>query len=219
MSGFHTLVVRGGWEGHDPIGCTDAVFNGLDGFDVTYADSFEVYESTRALQSFDLIVQCWSMGSLTREQETALVGAVEAGVGFAGWHGGVIGTCVANANYLRMVGGRFVWHPDGSQDYRVSIVPERQDDPIVAGLSDFDVHTEHYWVLSDSADRVLATSTQVPTPEDPWQVPASMPVAWTRLWGKGRVFVCTLGHCVADVTQSETSQMIRRGLAWAARKA
>lgn len=192
----------------------------LDGrYDFDIAESFDAYSSTDALLAYDLIVQCWSMGALSPDQEAALVGAVEAGVGFAGWHGGVIGTCVTNARYLRMVGGRFVWHPDGFQDYRVAIHPDRTDDPIVAGLSDYDVHTEQYWVLSDPASTVLATSTFSPGAGLPWHEPAEMPVTWTRRWGRGRVFVCTLGHSVADLRVPQTAAMIERGFAWATRTA
>jgi type 1 glutamine amidotransferase len=154
------------------------------------------------------------MGEMTKEQEAALVGAVEGGVGFAGWHGGIIGTCVKNEAYLRMVGGLFIWHPQGFVKHRIQITG---DDPIVEGLQDFEVDTEHYWVLTDGLNRVLATSVQTPEPGDPWHEPVSMPVTWTRQWGKGRVSVCTLGHTVADVLKPPTLAMIRRGMRWAAR--
>jgi len=186
------------------------------GHTITFADDLAVYEQGD-LASYDLIVQCWSMGSLTPSQEAALVAAVRAGTGFAGWHGGVIGTCVGNAAYLRMVGGRFLWHPDGPRRYRVSIVPQQAAHPIVAGLSDFEVDTEQYWLLSDAANTTLATCTFQPEPTMPWDRPTDMPVAWTRQWGEGRVFVCTLGHDTADLAVPPVRTMIHRGLAWAAR--
>ncbi|MGO2050254.1 MAG: ThuA domain-containing protein [Microbacterium sp.] len=42
-------------------------------------------------------------------------------------------------------------------------------------------------------------------------------MTWTRRWGAGRVFVCTLGHQVSDFDVPETAAMITRGLLWAAR--
>jgi type 1 glutamine amidotransferase len=44
-----------------------------------------------------------------------------------------------------------------------------------------------------------------------------MPVVWTKLYGKGRVFYDSLGHH-ADVVESEPNLTImRRGFLWAAR--
>jgi len=43
-----------------------------------------------------------------------------------------------------------------------------------------------------------------------------MPVTWTRRYGKGRVFYCSLGHVNADFDVPEAQEMVRRGLLWAA---
>ncbi|SCY18582.1 hypothetical protein SAMN02745898_1011154 [Streptomyces sp. 136MFCol5.1] len=213
------LMVRGGWEGHDPVGCTEAFIPRLEraGFGVTVAESLAVYEDAALLAATDLVVHSWSGGELTTLQESTLVSAVEAGTGFAGWHGGVIGTNVTNARYLRMVGGRFLWHPDGFQDFTVRIAtsPDR-DGAITEGVEDFDVVTEHYWVLTDGLNTVLATSVLSPT-GDQWGEPVEFPVVWTRRWGAGRVFVCTLGHRVADLEVPQTARIVERGLEWAAR--
>ncbi|MFF2371625.1 ThuA domain-containing protein [Agromyces sp. NPDC058110] len=212
------LVVRGGWEGHHPIGATERFIPVLlaDGFEVTVAEDLAVYDDASAVAGFDLVVHCWSGGALTLEQEANLVAAVRAGTGFAGWHGGVIGTNVANAAYLRMVGGRFLYHPEGFQDYTVHLGDEpARDGELIAGLDDFDVTTEQYWVFSDAWNTVLATSV-FPADSD-GNGPVEMPVTWTRRWGDGRVFVCTLGHRVEDFDVPQTAAMIERGLLWAAR--
>jgi hypothetical protein len=44
-----------------------------------------------------------------------------------------------------------------------------------------------------------------------------MPVAWTKRWGAGRVFVTTLGHHPPDFDVPATHELITRGLAWASR--
>ena len=44
--------------------------------------------------------------------------------------------------------------------YRVNMLPSAADHPITRGLSDFDLVTEQYWVLSDDYIDVLATTTQ-----------------------------------------------------------
>lgn len=214
------LIVRGGWEGHDPVGATERFIPLLieAGFAIDIAEDLAVYDDAPRVASADLILHCWSGGSLTASQERTLVGAVRAGTGFAGWHGGIIGTNVMNAAYLRMVGGRFLYHPDGFQDYTVTITqsPARDGD-ITAGLEQFAVHTEQYWILADSHNTVLAETVFEPAEDTEWTEPVPMPVTWTRRWGMGRVFVCTLGHRLADFDVPETTTMIHRGLLWAAR--
>ena len=44
-----------------------------------------------------------------------------------------------------------------------------------------------------------------------------MPVAWTRMYGQGRVFYHSCGHTPEVVEQPETLEMCRRGVLWAAR--
>ncbi|WP_320774334.1 ThuA domain-containing protein [Streptomyces sp. CRN 30] len=219
MSTRKALVVRGGWEGHDPVGCTELFLPDLEdaGFDVTVREDLAVYEEADLLAATDLVVHSWSAGELTAAQEAGLVSAVEAGTGFAGWHGGVVATNVANARYLRMVGGRFLWHPEGFQEFtvRIAAAPDR-DGEITQGIADYGVVTEHYWVLTDALNTVLATSV-LACDGDQWEEPVEFPVVWTRRWGAGRVFVCTLGHRVADLRVPQTATIVRRGLRWAAR--
>ncbi|MFE2540361.1 ThuA domain-containing protein [Actinacidiphila glaucinigra] len=218
MRARKALVVRGGWEGHDPVGCTELFRPRLQraGLEVTVSESPSVYDDADLLAATDLVVHCWSGGELTARQEANLVAAVEAGTGFAGWHGGIIGTNVGNPRYLRMVGGRFLWHPEGFQEFTVRVDPSPgRDGEITEGIGDYDVVTEHYWVLSDALNTVLATS--VLAPGDQWHEPVAFPVVWTRRWGAGRVFVCTLGHRAADLKVPQTARIVTRGLEWAAR--
>lgn len=212
------LVVRGGWEGHQPVETTELFLPGLRkaGFDLTISDDLAVYESD--LTGFDLIVQCWSIGELTGEQCTGLVNAVRAGAGFAGWHGGILGTFVASRDYLRMIGGQFLWHQTDFIDYQINVRAERADHPIMAGITDFDVHTEQYWLISDAHNDVLATTIVRPEPGEEFADPVSMPVVWTRQWGEGKVFVSTIGHRTLDLRQPQVYDLTLRGLTWAARQ-
>jgi type 1 glutamine amidotransferase len=211
------LVVRGGWEGHRPVETTELFLPGLlaAGFDLTISDDLAVYEGD--LTTFDLIVQCWSIGELNEKQCAGLVGAVRSGVGFAGWHGGILGTFVASRDYLRMIGGQFLWHQPDFVDYRVNVRAERADHPIMTGIVDFDVHTEQYWLISDAHNDVLATTVVHPEPGEEFAEPVPMPVVWTRQWGAGKVFVSTIGHRPLDLRQPEVHDLTLRGLIWAAR--
>jgi type 1 glutamine amidotransferase len=209
------LVVRGGWEGHSPVRATEMFLPGLAdaGFDVEIAEDLDVYTDAGKLAATDLIVQCWSMGKLTPAQCDGLVSAVRGGTGFAGWHGGVVATFQDSPDYLRMVGGLFLYHPPEFLDYEVRIARAQSGHPIVAGLPDFTVHTEQYWMLSDSLNTVLAT-TEFGPPEQP----VTMPVAWTRNWGAGRIFFSAIGHRTEDLWDPAVYTLTHRGLVWASRQ-
>ena len=213
------LVVRGGWAGHAPLEATELFLPGLRGagFDLTVSDDLGIYEDAATLAGFDVIVQCWSIGELTEGQCAGLVSAVRSGVGFAGWHGGVLGTFVTSRDYLRMIGGQFLYHQPDFLDYEVNVRAERADHPIMAGINDFAVHTEQYWVITDTHNDVLATTVVHPEPGEEFTEPVTMPVVWTRQWGAGKVFVSAIGHRPLDLEQREVAELTLRGLTWAAR--
>lgn len=211
------LVVRGGWEGHDPVRITDLFLPLLrdHGFDVTVSDSLEVYTDAGLLAATDLVVQCWSMGDLTGEQSTGLAAAVRAGTGLAGWHGGIVDSFRGDVGYTLLTGGQFLMHPPGFSDHTVTLVKERADHPVVAGLGDFQVHTEKYWLATDPDIDVLATTVFEADAERPRAV--TMPAVWTRTAGAGRVFVSTIGHKADDFDVPEVRTLTERGLLWASR--
>lgn len=212
------LIVRGGWEGHAPVATTELFIPSLRdaGFAVEVADDLDVYCDSDRLGGTDLVVQCWSEGELTEKQSAGLVAAVAAGTGFAGWHGGVL-AAFRNPDYLRMVGGLFLFHPAEFLTYRVEIAAEQADHAIVAGLEGFDVHSEQYWMLTDAHNTVLATTVVEPGDGGHGGGPVPMPVAWTRRWGAGKVFVSAVGHRVEDLCVPAVRTMTERGLLWAAR--
>ena len=88
---------------------------------------------------------------------------------------------------------------------------------IVEGIKHFDVHTEQYYVHYDPTDTVLATTTFASHPDYPWIEGAVMPAIWTRTWGEGKVFVCTVGHKLDDLETPEVRTIIERGLLWASK--
>jgi type 1 glutamine amidotransferase len=211
------LVVRGGWEGHSPVAITDLFLPFLkdQGFAVETSDSLDAYTDAGLLAATDLIVQCWTMGEITGEQTRGLVRAVEAGTGFAGWHGGVLDSFRGDVDYTLLTGGQFLMHPPGFLDHTVRPVPERAEHPVMAGLADFDVHTEQYWVATDPDIDLLATTTFPADGER--DHPVVMPTVWTRTRGAGRVFVSAIGHKADDFDVPEVRTLTERGLLWAAR--
>ena len=69
----------------------------------------------------------------------------------------------------------------------------------------------------DPAVNVLA-STTFSGEHDSWINGVKMPVAWTKMYGKGRVFYCSLGHVNADFDVPEAARLVEQGLLWAIRR-
>ena len=107
------LVVRGGWDGHQPVEATDLVHPA--------SSRQRVRRPGRGLA-----------GGLRRrrlpgrrrpghavhddehDREGRLVGlraAVAAGTGLAGWHGGIADSYRNTTDYLQLIGGQFACHP------------------------------------------------------------------------------------------------------------
>lgn len=212
----NALIVWGGWKGHEPEECA-AVMAGVlekEGFAVEVRDTLAVYTDREKMLGLDLIVPCWTMGMIAKEEEAGLLEAVKSGVGIAGWHGGMGDSFRNNPNYQFMVGGQWVAHPDNIRDYRVNIL--NHDDPITKGLSDFAMHSEQYYMHVDPSNEVLATTT-FETESAPWVNGTVMPVLWKRRWGEGRVFYSSLGHVASDFDVPEVMEIQRRGMLWACR--
>lgn len=225
------LIVRGGWDGHQPVETTEVFIPFLEdhGFDVRIEPSPEIYADAAYLASVDLIVQANTMASIEADEFAGLRTAIVNGTGFAGWHGGIVDSYRATADYLQLVGGQFAAHPgrpagertgeqsDNYVPHTIQMTDAAVDHPITRGIGDFELVTEQYWVLHDDLNDVLATTTQAVRDGDPWRRPIVSPAIWTRQWGRGRIFVSTPGHRIEIVEHPNLSTIIERGLLWASR--
>lgn len=204
------LLTWGGWDGHEPQACMGIVDEALKerGFQTEVHDTLACYDDLDHLKAQDLIVQCWTMSEIAKEQERNLLAAVASGVGFGGWHGGMGDAFRQHTDYQFMCGGQWVAHPGGVIDYTVQIGPE--PDPITDGMTELAMHSEQYYVHVDPNVKVLMTTTFADCG------PRPVPVTWTKRWGKGRVFYTSLGHVAADLRVPQVLPMLVRGLVWAA---
>lgn len=212
----HALVTWGGWLGHEPEQCVAlfAPYLREQGYDVRISTTLDTYLDTDFLRSLDLIVPVWTMSTITKEQVRGLLDAVKGGVGIAGWHGGMGDSFRDSVDYQFMVGGQWVAHPGNIIDYTVQIT--NGDDPITAGLSDFAMHSEQYYLHVDPSNEVLATTT-FSGDINPWIAGTVMPVVWKRRYGVGRVFYSSLGHVRADFDVPEARLLVERGMLWASK--
>ena len=202
------LIVRGGWEGHEPRGVTEVLAQALtdSGLQVEISDTLDTFRDQEKLQALSLIVPVWTMGSIEPHQLNPLLEAVRSGTGLAGVHGGMGDAFRDQTEYHYMVGGQWVAHPGGdgvTYEVNMTDVPSS----ITRGIEDFTVTSEHYYMHVDPGNRVLATTQFGET---------VMPVVWTKTYGKGRVFYCSLGHSADIVRRPEVLTLVTRGMLWAA---
>lgn len=226
------LIVRGGWDGHQPVAATDLFLPFLEehGYRLRVEESPAVYADAEAMAQTDLVVQCVTMSEIAHDEVMGLRAAVEAGTGFTGWHGGIADSYRASSDYLQLVGGQFATHPgrhpdlhrEGAEDnnyleYRVEVTERGRTHPITRGLDNFTLMTEQYWVLHDDLNDVLATTTHPAQPWQQWHRPITSPAVWTRSWGDGRIVVTTPGHSIDILENPSVRTIIERGMLWATR--
>jgi len=206
------LFVAGGWDGHQPEKIAELFAGELRalGFETDTETSLDILADGGRLKAYDLISPCWTMGSLTKEQSEGLISAVREGTALAGIHGGMGDAFRGNLDYEWMVGGHFVGHPHVG-DYTVRIKDFAS--PITKGLpGTFAYHSEQYYMMIDPAVHVLAETEYLYEGHA-----CTMPVAWVRPWGKGRVFYSALGHDPTEFEKfPEAKTLTVRGLLWAA---
>lgn len=213
----HALINWGGWEGHEPEACAQMFAELLrtKNYKVDVVSELDVYTDKTYMHKLDLVVPIWTMSELSKEQEQGLLSTIRRGVGLAGWHGGMADSFRNSVDYQFMVGGQWVAHPGNIISYDVNII---SDDPIVAGLSDFQMESEQYYMHTDPSNEVLATTTFSGKYGDvPWIKDTIMPVVWKRRYGNARVFYSSLGHVRKDFDIPEAKDIMLRGMLWASR--
>ena len=140
MSEKKVLIIQGGWDGHEPK-LTSRRFASLmekHGYTCTITDTLDTLADLDMLMSLDLIVACWTMGTIDRKYSQNVSKAVGSGVGLAGCHGGMCDAFRNDTEWQFMTGGQWVSHPGGDGiDYMVNI--RHGSSPIVEGLEDFPV--------------------------------------------------------------------------------
>jgi uncharacterized protein len=209
------LIVWGGWDGHEPEQCAHIIRDMLneEGFSVAIKTETAAFADP-GLKDLSLIVPIYTMSKIEKAEVENLCAAVESGVGLAGYHGGMCDAFRDQVEYQFMCGGQWVAHPGNIIDYRVNITAK--NDPVMAGISDFDYTSEQYYMHVDPANEVLAT-TAFSGEHAAWTRGVVMPVVWKRRHGAGRVFYSSLGHQAKEFNVPQMRTILRRGMVWAAR--
>jgi uncharacterized protein len=209
------MIVWGGWPGHDPDLCASIIKGWLeaDGFDVRVETQTAAFADP-AIHALSLIIPIYTMSVIEKAEALNLCAAVRSGVGLAGHHGGMGDAFRDSVDYQFMCGGQWVAHPGNIIDYAVNVT--KREDPVMAGISDFEYRSEQYYMHVDPANEVLATTTFTGDHAD-WINGVIMPVVWKKRYGQGRVFYSALGHRAYELDVPEVKSIMRRGFNWAAR--
>ena len=212
------LIVRGGWDGHQPVEVSERFKRILEaeGFSVEISETLDSFSDEEKLKSLHLIIPVWTMGEIPHEYVAAVSNAVASGVGIAGCHGGMCDAFRNDVLWQFMTGGNWVAHPGGADvEFEVNI--SNSSSPLTAEIEDFKVTSEQYYLHVDPSVEVLATTT---FPTVKWYHSTNgvvqVPVVWTKKWGHGRVYYNALGHQDNIFDIPEAGELMKRGLLWAA---
>lgn len=212
------LIFQGGWHGHEPKQVADILAGILkeEEFEVKVTDTLETLEQ-EDLTKYDLIVPNWTQDTIKRSQLNPLLDAVAQGTGLAGLHGGMADSFRMETDYQFMVGGQWVAHP-GNDGITYTVKIKDPDHPLTKGMKDFQVTSEQYYLHIDPAVKVHAT-TRFPNAEGPYSSngEVDIPVVWSKKWGEGKVYYCSLGHVAEIVRMPEVIELMRNGMVWASR--
>lgn len=157
-----------------------------------------------SISAFDAVLDYTDGGELKKDQESGLVNFVRNGGAFIGLH------CAAtsfpkSAAYVDMLGSTFASHGPA---FEFPVMPTAADSMITRRIQPFRLTDELYLLDRFQADacEVLATAMWKGKPQ---------PMAYTKSYGKGRVFFLALGHGDAALTHPEFQKLLRRGVDWA----
>jgi len=212
------LIVWGGWDGHEPFKVSQIFKEILEAsdFEVEISESLDSFVDVEKLKKLNLIIPIWTMGKITAEQVNPVVAAVASGVGIAGCHGGMCDAFRESVSFLLMKYCDIKLYVTRLGKIKKSTLTSNIEDVQIKGIKDFKVKSEQYYLHVDPAVEVLAT-TRFPTVN--WYHASNgqvdMPVIWTKRWGHGRVFYCSLGHHADIMEMEQPVEIMKRGFLWA----
>ena len=201
------MVVGGKWHPWEP--CAAILREHVE---ATGRYRVEVTEDRDALKAsaigkYKAVVVYTQGGKLTAAQENGLLGFVRNGGVFVGLHCATA-SWQQNAGYIDMIGGVFAGHGP-VLEFPVTITDS--DSPITQRIPSFSIVDEFY-----SLDRFDPGSVEVLATAQ-WKH-KTHPMAWTKPYGKGRVFYLALGHDERAFGHASFKKLALRGLDWTLRR-
>ena len=202
------------------------------GHTVTISEDAAALADTAGLDAYDALVFNTRRENLPDFGDLALAPAEQEGMarfiregkGFVCIH---ISTCLSNTwpEYHEITGGGWItgtsYHPPYGE-FTVNV--SNPGHPGVQGVSDFSTNDELYMGLAHrEGNEVFLTgaSEEGTWPWGPERAPTFMaggtyPLAWTRTYGAGKVFVLLLGHDGRSFETPEFQRIVLNGVEWVA---
>jgi uncharacterized protein len=178
--------------------------------------------NSKNLNYFDLIVFASTTGELDMDdsQKADMMSFIkEDGKGFVGIHA-ALDTNYKWPEYGEMIGGWFNEHP--WMTFEAPIINEQPDNPIVRHFpKEFVKYDEIYQPKEWSRDKVNVLlsldSTKLDYANNPrvHREDHDFAVAWSKMYGKGRVFYSTLGHTEEAWEDPDIRKMYFEAIRWA----
>jgi type 1 glutamine amidotransferase len=148
---------------------------------------------------------------LSDDQKQAILDFVAAGNGFVGVHGATT-ICYDWSAYRELIGAHFLRHPPAAT---FTVVVEDEDHASTQHLPpSFEVTDELYTFRTNPRDLAHVLLSAAPGSLD---LTGDLPLAWTKSYGRGRVYYNALGHFDAAWDEPSFRAQLGAGLRWAAR--
>lgn len=226
------LVISGGRHPYEESTPILGDFLRAAGHTVTISEDAAALADAAGLDAYDALVFNTRRENLPDFGDLALAPAEQEGMarfiregkGFVCIH---ISTCLSNAwpEYHDITGGGWItgtsYHPPYGE-FTVNV--SNPSHPGVEGVSDFSTNDELYMGLAHrEGNEVFLTgdSEEGTWPWGPERAPTFMaggtyPLAWTRTYGEGKVFVLLLGHDGRSFETPEFQRIVLNGVEWVA---
>jgi type 1 glutamine amidotransferase len=182
----------------------------------------KLQSNAKNLDYFDLLIFASTTGELdlTDDQKKDMLAFVhDEGKGFVGIHA-ALDTLYKWPEYGELIGGWFDQHPWGTFD--APIINEGGNFPAVKDFPKTSVKKDEiYQAKSWSRDKVNVLlrldDTKLKYENNPriHREDHDFAVAWSKMYGKGRVFYSTLGHTVEAYQDPDIVKMYFEAIKWA----
>jgi uncharacterized protein len=145
--------------------------------------------SPEALKNYDAVIFANTTGDLPVPDKNAFMDWIKSGKGFVGMHSAT-DTFHKFPPYIEMIGGEFLTH---KEQVEVNAINRDQECPACQHLGKtWTVYDEIYIMKNFDPAKVHQLLTLDAHPND--KTPGNYPIAWSKNYGKGRVFYTSLGH-------------------------
>lgn len=182
-------------------------------FTVDYARTDEdlaAKATVKALGGYDGVVFASTTGDLPLPDRDGFLSWIEAGHAFVGIHAAT-DTFPGFPPYLAMVGAQFDYHKEQA---KVELLVQDESHPATRTLGkSVSIFDEIY--LMKNFDRARVHMLLALDKHPNTAAPGYYPLAWTREYGKGRVFYTALGHREDALEAAWFQAHLRGGLEWA----